>query len=91
MAVRARRDVQRIWADIVEDNPAAARRVVEKFTSEFEMLGRNPGAGRRRDELGPRLRSFPVYEYLILYREAEPGVQIVRVVHGRRDLVTLLR
>jgi toxin ParE1/3/4 len=46
--------------------------------------------GRRRDELRKGLRSFPHGRYVIFYRIGEPGVQIVRVLEGERDLPPLL-
>jgi toxin ParE1/3/4 len=45
--------------------------------------------GRRRDELLPLLRSFPVDDYLIFYRSIEEGIEILRVVSGYRDLEKL--
>ena len=45
--------------------------------------------GRRREELAPGLRSFPVGRYLIFYVPLTNGVDIVRVLHGSRDLVAL--
>jgi toxin ParE1/3/4 len=59
------------------------------LTHHFRLLGDNPRVGRRRDELRSGYRSFPVGEYLILYRIREPGVQILHVVHGRRDIEVL--
>jgi toxin ParE1/3/4 len=35
------------------------------------------------------LRYFPVKNYLILYRQLADGVEIMRVVHGSRDLGAL--
>jgi toxin ParE1/3/4 len=87
----ARRDVQRIWAYIAEDSEAAARRLVEEFDEKFEFLGRNPRAGRAREDVAIGLRSFPCGEYLIFYRVMGARVAIVRVVHGRRDLARLLQ
>jgi toxin ParE1/3/4 len=49
-------------------------------------LGENPYLGRRRDELRRGYRGFPVGQYVIFYRVAEPGVRIVRILHGRRDV-----
>jgi len=86
---RARHDVIDIWRYIAEDDEAAADRFIDLLTHHFRTLGTNPYAGRRRDELRPGYRSFPVGEYLILYRVAKPGVNILHVVHGRRDLVSL--
>jgi toxin ParE1/3/4 len=47
--------------------------------------------GRRRDELLPSLRSFPVEDYLIFYRPIEEGIEILRVVSGYRDLEALFQ
>jgi toxin ParE1/3/4 len=48
-----------------------------------------PELGRKRDELSPRLRSFPVKNYIIFYRRMASGVEIARILHGARDLPTL--
>ena len=89
LARRARRDVLEIWRHIAEDNERAADQFIDLLTHYFGLLGANPRAGRPRDELRPGYRSFPVGEYLILYRIMEPGVCIMHVVHGRRDIEAL--
>jgi toxin ParE1/3/4 len=50
------------------------------------MLADNPAIGQARPDIAPRLRYFPTRNYLILYREMNGGVEIVRVVHGARYL-----
>ena len=89
LAKRARRDVLQIWRYIAEDNERAADRFIDLLTHHFELLGENPRAGRRRDELRPGYRSFPVGDYLILYRITDSGICIMHVVHARRDLEAL--
>jgi toxin ParE1/3/4 len=89
LARRARRDVIEIWRYIAEDDEAAADRFIDLLTHHFRILGTNPYIGRRRDELRLGYRSFPVGEYQILYRVAKPGVNILHVGHGRRDLGSL--
>jgi len=42
--------------------------------------------GRTRDELVPRLRSLPFGRCVIFYRALDDGAEIVRVLHGARDL-----
>ncbi len=64
----------------------AAREFLIAAVGVFEMLAKFPRAGRARSELAPRLRSFPIRGYVVLYRAAETGVTILRVVHGSRDL-----
>ena len=83
---RARRDVLEIWQRIADDSEQAADRFVDRLTHHFQLLGDNPHAGRRRDELRRGYRSFPVGDHLIFYRIMELGVAVMRVVHGRRDL-----
>jgi len=46
--------------------------------------------GTSRPELGQRVRLFPLGHYVILYEETADGVDIVRVVHGKRDPETWL-
>ena len=41
---------------------------------------------RVRDELAEGLRSFAVGRYVIFYRPISEGVEIVRVLHGSRDI-----
>jgi toxin ParE1/3/4 len=45
-----------------------------------------PQIGTRRDELKAGLRSQPVGNYLIFYFPLEDGIDIVRVLHGSRDV-----
>ena len=49
-------------------------------------LSTAPFAGRTRDEFGLGLRSFPVESYIAFYRVRDEVVEIVRIIHGARDL-----
>ena len=42
--------------------------------------------GRRREELLTGLRSFPIGNYVIYYRQNELGILVQRVVHGLRQV-----
>lgn len=82
----ARRDYSDIWNYIARDNPDAADRVVRSFDERLELLARLPGVGRARDELMPGVRSFAVGSYVLFYREANGGIELLRVLHGARDI-----
>ena len=82
----AQRDLEEIDAYISADNPPAADRLLDTFRRTFELLATTPAAGRLRPELGPSIRSLPVRSYVIFYRQTEAGVELVRVLHGRRDI-----
>jgi toxin ParE1/3/4 len=68
----------------------APRRFLDAVYDTFEFLARNPAIGRRRVDLGrDDVRSFRVTghrRYLVFYREQPDCIQILRVLHGARDL-----
>jgi toxin ParE1/3/4 len=68
-----------------------ANGVIDSITDHFFLLSRHPQLGRRRDDdLRPGLRSVSVSGYVIIYRIENEDVLILHVVHGRRDIQTLL-
>jgi toxin ParE1/3/4 len=65
--------------------------VIDSITDHFFLLSRHPQLGRRRDDdLRAGLRSVSVSGYVIIYRIENEDVLILHVVHGRRDIQTLL-
>jgi plasmid stabilization system protein ParE len=55
------------------------------------MLAEHPGMGHRRLDLaGEELRFYRVFNYLAVYRDKVQPVQIVRVLHGARDVRRML-
>ena len=86
---RAEADLEDIWVHIAHDSPAAATRFINRILERCERLADMPGTGRLRTDLGPELRSVVVGSYLIIYRRIQGGIEIVRVLHGRRNLRAL--
>ena len=86
VTARARREVADIWEYIARDSEHHANEFLSELKEHFRLLGENPRMGRQRDELRLGMRSFPVGEYVILYRITRTGVRISHVIHGRRDL-----
>lgn len=84
-------DITDIWNYIAADNPAAAQRVVDKLQQRARRLAEHPLMGRRRIDLKPGLFSFPSGNYLIFYTYADDLVEIVRVLHGARDLAAIFQ
>jgi toxin ParE1/3/4 len=52
------------------------------------LLASNPEMGRRRDELEPGLRSFPIGAFVLFYRRRRAG-GIDRILRGTRDIPSL--
>jgi len=89
----AERDLEQIKIFLVQEaGPVIARRVLKDIRSALEFLGSEPGAGHVREDLTNRpLKFWPVYSYLIVYDPVTKPVQIMRVLHGMRDVEEILR
>ena len=79
-------DLVEIWLFIAKDSPDAADRFLDLLAQKCELLAESPEMGRRRNELSPGLRSFPVGRYVIFYRSTEEGIEVARVLSAYRDL-----
>jgi toxin ParE1/3/4 len=56
------------------------------------FLAGSPGAGHWRKNLTDQtVKFFPVYSYLIVYRPDTQPLQVVSILHGRRDLEQILK
>jgi toxin ParE1/3/4 len=87
----AEEDLIGIWTYVATDNLAAADRLLDRIDQVCERLAANPRLGPARPDLAEGLRYFVTGSYLVLYREAPGGVEIVRVAHGARRLPDLFR
>jgi toxin ParE1/3/4 len=83
---QAEADVTAIWQFVAEDNIRAADALLDRIEAAFDMLAEMPRVGRAREDLAPKLRSFPVGNYLIFYVPVPEGIEVVRVMHARRDI-----
>lgn len=88
--VQAEEDLIELWIYIAQDNPSAADRLLDTIEQRCQALAENPLMGRLRPDIAPELRYFIVGRYLILYRTIENGIQIIRVIHGARDIPSLI-
>ena len=87
---QAQEDILDIAFYIAQDNVGAAHRLLTKILHTCERIGASPQGGRLRDEIAPNLRSIPVEKYIVFYRPVRGGAEIVRVLHGARDIPALL-
>jgi plasmid stabilization system protein ParE len=85
-------DLFDIW-DYIESQSRAeiADRVVSEIRARIEFLSGSPSVGHRRKDLSHHdLRFFASYSYLIVYRPNTNPLQIVSILHGRRDVEQIL-
>jgi plasmid stabilization system protein ParE len=66
--------------------------IEERLYEAFQSLALNPGIGHLREDLLPRkIYFYYVRPFMVLFlRETEP-LYIVGIVHGARDIPTLMR
>ena len=93
LAPQAVLDLVEIWSYIREHStPATANRVESVILEKVAFLAQTPEAGHRRPNLtNENVKFFPVYSYLIIYRSETNPLQIVSILHGRRDVEQVLR
>ena len=89
-------DIDTASAYLRTHDPQAASRLLAALERAFRELARHPGAGSPRyAHVLPAegLRMWPVAgsAYLIFYLERTDHIDIVRVLHGARDIPVLLR
>jgi len=82
-------DLNQIWDYIAADDPLAADKFIQQLLRTCSLLASSPRMGRIRRDLGDGLRTHPVGNYLIFYRILTDTIEIVRIVHGGRDLKAL--
>ena len=92
----AERDLERQAQYITSSSGAdAARRFYRAAEQTCRLIAGQPGIGRRipyRNPLLAETRMFRVKgftQHLIFYRPIKNGVEIIRVIHGARDIESL--
>ena len=89
LTARADEDLQEISRFIAGESPQAARKLLRTFEQHFLLLAENTHYGRARPDIHPDLRYSVVKNYLIFYRPIQDGIEVVRVVHSRRNIQAL--
>lgn len=93
VAPAGRDDLVEIWEyyALTIGDVDVADRISGELSSACEDLAKTPGMGHYRNDLvAEPLRFWRVREYLIIYRSEKNPIEIVRVLHGKRDVQALL-
>ncbi len=93
LAPAAEEDLLTIWHYYAEEHndPDLADRMIGEIISDFHAVARNPGIGHLRSDLSDEpLRFWAVRKYLIIYRYEKTPIEVARVLHGARDVQSVL-
>lgn len=85
----ARDNLRDIYRYILREsgNRKSATAFVKQLTEQCDRIARFESLlGRRRDDLAPGLRSLVYKAYVIFFIYGDEAVEIVNILHGRRDL-----
>lgn len=85
----AKDDLRNIWEYVAQYNPESANKLIKDITKKFSLLRDYPLMGKTQDALLINLRSFAFKDYLIFYQPIDGGVEILRVLHGSRDIESI--
>ncbi|HZS26919.1 MAG TPA: type II toxin-antitoxin system RelE/ParE family toxin [Candidatus Angelobacter sp.] len=93
LAPEAAADLVQIWRYIKKNSSILTADHVESvILDKIVFLAANPGAGHwRKDLTDQTVRFFSVYSYLIVYRPDTQPLQVVSILHGRRNLEKVLK
>ena len=89
--VQAEEDLYEIWHFIVieKQNPLNAYAFIFQLDAAFQVIVRTPEIGVLKEEYSKNIRQYIFGNYLIFYLIRIDDIQIVRVLHGKRDIPNL--
>lgn len=87
---RAKYDAIEIWAYIAKENEAAADKVIDQIDDRIKSLSFLPLSGAAMTFIAPDVRRTVVGRYSIYYRPVKDGIEVLRILHERRDHVDLV-
>ena len=85
-SVPARNDLKQIHDYIAKDSKYYARKVIQEIIAKTETLTELPEIDRIVPEISDQnIRELIVYSYRLIYEMSGAGVEILAIIHGRRD------
>lgn len=79
-------DLESIGDYIAGHDPRAAIRLLDALERRWDLLTLHPFSGAPRDDIAPGIRHLVVGDYLTLCRVGGEAIEILRVLHGHRDI-----
>lgn len=82
-------DINEICEFMGKRNIKAASKLFDAIRQKCKLVSNFPNMGKDYSWIVPALRGFIVDDYIVFYYPREDGIDIVRVVYGKRDLEAL--
>lgn len=85
-SVPARNDLKQIHDYIANDSKYYARKVIQEIVAKTEALTDFPEMGRVVPEISDQnIRELIIYSYRLVYEISAGGIEVLAIIHGRRD------
>ena len=85
-SIPARNDLKQIHDYIAKDSKYYAQNVIQEIVTKTATLPEFPEIGRTVPEISDQnIRELIVYSYRLIYEISETGIEILAIIHGRRD------
>ena len=86
----AKTDLREIAVYISGDNPERAVSFVDELIAKIQVVGERPHSFAKKDDLHAGMRSASHGHYRIVFRADDAATTILRVLHGARDIRSIL-
>ena len=89
----AREDLKDIGGFIARESQdrSVAIRFLSSIEQKCQLYVTHPEMGEQRPDFRDDARLFPVGNYVVIYRLIENGIEVLRVLHGSRDIPSTWR
>ncbi len=89
----ARIDLKQIGDHIARESRSRdiALRFLDRIAGRCRVYASQPELGEACPDLQENVRRFPVGNYVIFYRPLADGIEVLRVLHGSRDIPAIWR
>ncbi|BAT51589.1 hypothetical protein NOS3756_05150 [Nostoc sp. NIES-3756] len=87
--ILASQDLNEIADYFAQNSLEAGEHFFREFNRKCQQLVKFPNSGKSYAEIRYDLRGLPLEGYIIFYRLLDDGIEILRVVSGRRNLLSI--
>jgi len=83
---QAQEDLETILDYLDRQSAQVADRFAVKFDETCDFYAAHPRIGEAAREYAPNLYHFTVWNYAVFYRPFDGGIELIRIIHGSRDI-----
>jgi toxin ParE1/3/4 len=89
----ARRDLKEIGAYLARESRSrdVATRFLDRISKKCDVYATQPELGAACPDLGAEVRRFSVGNYVVFFRPLPDGIELLRILHGGRDVPSVWR